>query len=83
MVVEGEKCGDVLLELGIAATTSPCGAGKAEYADWTPLAGKKVILWSDNDPTGRNHMKQVAEQLQRLDPSPPSSMSLHVIDAVV
>ncbi len=72
VVVEGEKKADALNAIGIVATTSPCGAGKAEHADWRPLAGKRVWLWPDNDPdgTGRLHVKQVQVILGRLDPVP-------------
>lgn len=84
IVVEGEKCVDALNAIGIAATTSPGGAGKAEYADWTPLAGKTVHLWPDNDPPGRAHIKQVASILDKLDPAltvrfiNPSDLDLQV-----
>ena len=74
VVVEGEKCADALFALGICATTSPCGAGKAQYADWRPLAGKQVILWPDSDDPGRAHMKTVAGFLAKLDPRPVVSM---------
>lgn len=78
VVVEGEKCADALNAIGIAATTSPGGAGKAEAADWTPLAGKKCILWPDNDPvdektgkrTGVEHMQDVARVLANISPPP-------------
>ena len=81
-VVEGEKCVHALHEYNIVATTSPAGAGKAEYADWTPLAGKNVILWPDNDLAGHNHMKQVKRILEKLEPATrisviePSSLDL-------
>ena len=70
VVVEGEKCVMALESVGIAATTSPGGAGKAEHADWTPLAGKVVYLWPDNDETGVAHMRDVARILEALDPRP-------------
>jgi hypothetical protein len=70
IVVEGEKCVHLLAELGIVATTSPCGAGKAEHADWSPLAGRQVFLWPDNDASGAAHMDDVAACLQGLDPTP-------------
>lgn len=68
VVVEGEKCVHALAGLGIVATTSPCGAGKAAYADWTPLAGKTAYLWPDNDSTGREHMQAVGSILETLEP---------------
>lgn len=70
VVVEGEKCVHALHEYGITATTSPAGAGKAEYADWTPLAGKNIILWPDPDELGGPHMVQSEVILQSLEPQP-------------
>ena len=73
-VVEGEKCVRELTKYGFVATTAPCGARKSKYADWTPLKGKKVYLWPDNDPVdaktkisgGIEHMKEIAAQLHEL-----------------
>lgn len=70
VVCEGEKCGDLARGYGIVATTNAFGAGKAEHADWTPLAGKNVVLWPDNDVAGRNHMKQVQAILETIEPKP-------------
>lgn len=78
LVVEGEKCANAATELGIVATTSPCGATNAMHADWSPLAGKKVYLWPDNDladpKTGKrggiDHMQTVRALLERLQPAP-------------
>lgn len=74
---EGEKCVDALGRLGIVATTSPAGAGKAEHCDLSPLAGKHVILWPDNDPPddkghriGIAHMRDVQRRLQAIRPRP-------------
>lgn len=74
VVVEGESCVHVLHEYGVTATTSPAGAGKAEYADWQPLAGKNVVLWSDKDTVGLKHMEQVESILQKLEPVPRISV---------
>lgn len=73
VVVEGEKCVHALHEVGIIATTSPCGAGKAQHADWGPLAGRKVCLWPDNDEAGAKHMDDVERCLEQLDPAPTVS----------
>ncbi len=70
IVVEGEKCVHALHEIGRVATTSPCGAGKAEYVDWSLLAGKWIYLWPDNDKGGIQHMKDVVEKLSQLNPKP-------------
>ena len=74
VVVEGEKCVHALHEIGIVATTSPGGAGKARHADWSPLKGKTAYLWPDADPpdpkngrrTGIEHMREVAEVLANI-----------------
>lgn len=72
VVVEGEKCVESLRGNGHIATTSVGGGEKdhAKNTDWEPLAGKKIILWPDNDDTGRKHMKDVANILHRLNPEP-------------
>ena len=71
IVVEGEKCCDFLTGLGFCATTSPAGAGKAAYADWRPLSGKRrIVLWPDSDKPGIEHMRHVASILAALDPKP-------------
>ena len=80
IVVEGEKCVHALHEIGIVATTSPggAGAGKAELADWSLLAGKEVYLWPDNDEVdprtherqGIRHMRNVSTILRGLDDPP-------------
>lgn len=74
VVVEGEKCCDVLSRYGFASTTSAGGAKNAKNSDWTPLAGKQVILWPDNDIDGRRYMSDVQQILQSL--SPPARISI-------
>ncbi|HVT19078.1 MAG TPA: hypothetical protein VHQ90_23235 [Thermoanaerobaculia bacterium] len=65
-LVEGEKDADALARLGLAATTSPGGAGKwrADYAE--PLRGAQVVLLPDNDEPGRRHMEEAARTLVPL-----------------
>lgn len=74
IVVEGEKAVHALAAVGIVATTSAGGAGKASKTDWTPLANKMVYLWPDNDPadektgkkTGEAHMRDVQAILETM-----------------
>lgn len=71
LVVEGEKCVDALWALEIIAVTSSSGAGKGKLSDWTPLAGRDVVLWPDNDAdpfTGQKHMEEVGKILSELKP---------------
>ena len=39
-VVEGEKCAEVVLDMGLAAVTSAHGSQSPGKSDWTPLAGR-------------------------------------------
>ena len=50
-IVEGEKCADALSEIGYLATTSG-SATSANKADWSPLHGRHIIIWPDNDESG-------------------------------
>ncbi|MDI1360861.1 DUF3631 domain-containing protein [Methylotenera sp.] len=50
-LVEGEKCADALIKLGLIATTSG-GASSAKDASWQILAGREIIIWPDNDQAG-------------------------------
>jgi DNA polymerase III delta prime subunit len=71
--VEGEKCVEALWELGIVAVTSAGGAGSGKHTDWTPLAGRDVVLWPDNDAEpfkGQKHMEEVGNLLAGLNPVP-------------
>ena len=54
LVCEGEKAADAAQTLFPmhVCTTSPNGANSAHKADWSPLAGRNVILWPDNDTEG-------------------------------
>ena len=70
IITEGEKAAEALIDIGFAATTAPGGSGKAGLCDWSPLEGKKVILWPDNDEPGANHMDSVQEILLQFD-NPP------------
>lgn len=74
VVVEGEKCVHALADIGIVATTSPGGAANAEHADWSPLSGKRVVLWPDHDDAGAKYMRSVEAELQRLTDPPVVSI---------
>lgn len=67
-VVEGEKAADAASGLGLLATTSPGGGKAAGKANWSPLAGRDVVILPDADKAGRQYADEVAEILLRLDP---------------
>ncbi|WP_265022335.1 AAA family ATPase [Wolbachia endosymbiont (group B) of Ischnura elegans] len=67
ILVEGEKCADALIEQGIAATTAMSGANApVEKTDWSPLKGKHVIIWPDNDEPGKQYAEKVVKKLTCL-----------------
>ncbi len=74
VIVEGEKCCDVWTIYGIVASTSPFGASSAKQSDWSPLAGKNVIIWRDNDPAGVAYEDTVKSLLLQLQPAPRISI---------
>jgi 5S rRNA maturation endonuclease (ribonuclease M5) len=74
IVIEGEKCCDVLARYGFVSTTSAGGAKNAKSSDWSPLASKAVTLWPDNDSEGRRYMAEVEQILEGLQPAPRVSI---------
>jgi hypothetical protein len=65
-VVEGEKCVDALIAMGLMATTSAGGSQAAKFTDWTPLAGRVVGILPDNDESGRKYAETVRVILEEL-----------------
>jgi hypothetical protein len=66
-VTEGEKACGAASKIGLAAVTSAHGAKSAGKTDWTPLAGREVIILPDNDKSGREYAQDVAEILMDLE----------------
>lgn len=64
-LVEGEKCVEALTKLKLLATTSG-GASSDDKADWTPLAGRDVVIWADNDDMGLGYGERVRQKLTAL-----------------
>ena len=70
VVVEGEKCSEIVDQLGLAGTTSSHGSKSAAKTDWSPLAGKNVVIIPDNDEAGESYAVGVAYILSTLNPKP-------------
>ena len=67
--VEGEKCADELTKQGYTATCTIGGAGMLsrntkDKFDFSPLQGKELIIWPDNDDAGRKLARIVQELAQ-------------------
>ncbi len=67
VLVEGEKSADALMHLGITATTAMGGASTTiDKTDWTPLAGKTVVVWPDHDEAGARYADAVILKLRQI-----------------
>ena len=68
VVCEGEKAADAAARIFQKSipTTSSGGANAASKTDWTPLAGRRVLIWPDNDDPGRKYALEVAAILAEL-----------------
>lgn len=64
VLTEGEGKADALAAVGIPATSAMQGAkAPLDKTDWSPLAGKTVTIWPDNDEPGFKYGRDVAERL--------------------
>jgi hypothetical protein len=65
---EGEKAVDALVKIGLQATCTPTGAGKAKYTDPAALkavaVGRTVPVLEDNDSAGEAHAADVVNRIQ-------------------
>ena len=61
LVLEGEKTADAALSLfpDHVPVASQGGALAASKTDWTPLRGRKVTVWPDQDGPGRDYARDV------------------------
>lgn len=64
-IFEGEQKADLANELGLTATT--CGGSQSvNRTDLEPLAGRKVVIWPDNDAAGLTYLDTIGEALTAL-----------------
>lgn len=63
LIVEGEKASDaaVVLFPDAVTTTAMNGAQSPGKADWSPLKGRAVLIWPDNDEPGQGYAAAVAK----------------------
>jgi hypothetical protein len=75
LVVEGEKTADAatIRFEDYVVVTSPNGADAARQAEWSPLKGRRVVIWPDADEPGLKYADTVADLLQDI------AVSTHVV----
>src|SRR5271166_2086970 len=68
IVSEGEKSADAATRIlpNHVVVTSSGGSQAAAKSDWSPLSGRKVTIWPDNDESGANYANEVAAILTIL-----------------
>ncbi len=70
LIVEGEKTADLALSKlpgeKLVCVTWSGGAGAVSRSDWTPLAGRKVLIWPDNDQAGYQAGEKVCQELRKV-----------------
>ena len=66
VLVEGEKCAQALIDLGVCATTAMHGANApVDKTDWSPLKGKHVLIWPDRDKPGWIYADQASQAVMQ------------------
>lgn len=67
IICEGEKSANAAQDLlpGYACVAWPNGAEAVDKADLSPLVGRKVIIWPDNDAPGHKAAGILADRLPR------------------
>jgi hypothetical protein len=67
LIVEGVKCVKAAKELlggdGPICTTWPGGCGSSDKVDVSPLKGRRIVIWPDNDQPGKGAANKLAQQL--------------------
>ena len=64
LIVEGEKAAKAARRIcpGVVVTW-PGGSKAAKFVDWSPLAGRKVVIWPDRDAPGIEAARAIAKAL--------------------
>ena len=67
LVVEGEKTTDAAAKMfpNHVVITSSGGSNAADKVDWSPLAGRRVVIWPDHDAPGQIYALKVAELVRK------------------
>ncbi|MDG4591288.1 MAG: DUF927 domain-containing protein [Defluviicoccus sp.] len=84
LIVEGEKAADAVGALlpDFVAITSPGGAANAKHADWSPLAGRRCIIWPDADEPGAAYAADVDSLALEAGAAAVSRVDLDALEAV-
>jgi ATP-dependent exoDNAse (exonuclease V) alpha subunit len=78
LVVEGEKAADAARQQfkDYAVISWPSGSGAVTKADWSPIKGRDVVMWPDNDKAGFAAASKVVESCEKAGASSISIVRL-------
>jgi hypothetical protein len=78
IVCEGEKSADAaqILAPDCACLTWPGGSGAAKKADFSPLAGRNVVIWPDADEPGLKAARDVTEACRKIGAASVRTMTI-------
>lgn len=66
ILVEGEGKADALAQYGVVTTSVMGGANAVDKTNWLPLGRKRVCIWPDNDPAGKEFMTAAIAKLRSI-----------------
>lgn len=67
ILVEGEKAAEALIQQGVVATTAMNGShAPVEKTDWSPLKGKDILIWPDQDEPGYLYADKAAKAIAAI-----------------
>ena len=83
IVVEGEKAADAAQRLlpDLVATTSSGGCKAAAKANWSPLRGRRIVIWPDADSEGAEYARSVARLVHAADAQSVAIMEVPTVAA--
>lgn len=61
-IFEGETCVEAAKNLGLVATTSG-SSSSSDHANLSPLYGRNITIWADNDKNGLLYANEIAKKL--------------------
>ena len=84
LIVEGEKTADAASKLipSVIATAWMGGASAVKYIDLTPLQGRVIVLWPDNDYTHAYKDGPMSEQIKPFHDQPGNKAMLEIANAL-
>lgn len=85
IVPEGEKAGEAIKANMPSAviTTSMCGADNPHHSDWSPLKGRKVVIWRDRDSQGLAYQQAVTDLVRAAGAESVHCVNIAILEEVL